>query len=121
MGTITIRNLDEGLIDLIKAKAKSNGRSMESELRRQLEDANRGAAEVDAFKPDYAALERLDREAERLREPNGRLRPGPELVEYVRRRQKALFGDRVLPSSVELFREIRDEDPLTSPPDAGYP
>jgi len=121
VGTITIRNLDDGLINLIKAKAKSSGRSMESELRRQLEEVNRGSSEADAFKPDYAALERLKEEAERLREPSGRLRPGPELVDYVRRRRKALFGDRVFPSSLELFREIRDEDPLTSPPDVGHP
>ncbi len=121
MGTITIRNLDDGLISRIKAKAKSAGRSMESELRRQLEEVNRGSVESDAFKPDPAELERLDRVAEGLRGPNGRFRPGPELIDYMERRRKALFGDRVFPSSLDILREIRDEDPLTSPPDAGYP
>ena len=121
MGTITIRNLDDDLIDKIKAKAKSAGRSMESELRRQLEELNRGGVEADAFKPDPAELERLDRVAASLRGPDGRFRPGPELADYMQRRRKALFGERVFPSSLEILREIRDEDPLTSPPDAGHP
>ena len=121
MGTITIRNLDDDLIGRIKAKAKSAGRSMESELRRQLEEVNRGDIQPSAFEPDPAELERLDRDAEELKGPDGRFRPGPELVDYVQRRRKALFGDRVFPSSLEILRQIRDEDPLTSPPDAGYP
>jgi plasmid stability protein len=121
MGTVTIRNLDDELISRIKAKAKSSGRSMESELRLQLEEVNRGGIESHTFEPDRAELERLDRVAESLKGPDGRFRHGPELVDYVRRRRKALFGDRVFPSSLELFREIRDEDPLTSPPDVGHP
>jgi len=121
MGTITIRNLDEGLISRIKAKAKSAGRSMESELRRQLEEVNRGGIEPGAFEPDRAELDRLDHLAESLKGPDGRFRHGPELVDYMQRRRKALFGDRVFTGSLEILREIRDEDPLTSPPDAGYP
>jgi plasmid stability protein len=121
MGTITIRNLDDELIGRIKAKAKSAGRSMESELRRQLEEVNRRGVEADTFEPDPAELERLARVAEGLKGPDGRFRHGPELADYMQQRRKALFGDRVFPSSLEILRQIRDEDPLTSPPDAGYP
>ena len=121
MGTITIRNLDDELIGRIKAKAKSAGRSMESELRRQLEEVNRRGVEADTFEPDPAELERLARVAEGLKGPDGRFRHGPELSDYMQQRRKALFGDRVFPSSLEILRQIRDEDPLTSPPDAGYP
>ena len=33
MATVTIRNLDDGLVDKLKAQAKANHRSLEAELR----------------------------------------------------------------------------------------
>ena len=36
MGSLTIRNLDDGVIQALKAEAKANQRSMEAEARRAL-------------------------------------------------------------------------------------
>lgn len=33
MGTVTIRNLDDAVIDRLKERARDNGRSLEAELR----------------------------------------------------------------------------------------
>ena len=123
MGAITIRQLDDGVIARLKEKAKRNGRSMESELRLQIEAANRAdeARAADHPTPDYIALKALDEEAARRMGPDGRLPPGAETADYFRRRREAMFGDRVFPSSLEILREIRGEDPLMSPPDADYP
>ena len=91
MGAITIRQLDDNVIARLKLRAKQHGRSMEEEARVILT----GAAEP----------ERLS---------------GQAAVEYFRGRRKAIFGDRLLPDSLDVLREVRDEDPLTSSPDASY-
>ena len=36
MGNLTIRNLDDGVIDRLKARAKANQRSLEGEVRHML-------------------------------------------------------------------------------------
>ncbi|MDE0128932.1 MAG: hypothetical protein OXQ86_05135 [Gammaproteobacteria bacterium] len=36
MGTLTIRNLDDGVIEKLKAQAKANHRSLEGEIRHAL-------------------------------------------------------------------------------------
>ena len=36
MGTLTIRNLDDGVIETLKAQAKANQRSLEAEVRYML-------------------------------------------------------------------------------------
>ncbi|MEM7526010.1 MAG: hypothetical protein AAF360_20095 [Pseudomonadota bacterium] len=36
MGDILIRNLDEGVIDALKVRAKSNGRSLQAELHEEI-------------------------------------------------------------------------------------
>jgi plasmid stability protein len=81
MGTITIRRLDDEVIDRLKERAARNGRSMEEEARVVITQA-------------------ADR---RLR--------GQEAVEYFRKLQEDAFGDRVLPDSVDVFREMREADP----------
>ncbi len=83
MATITIRKLDDATVERLKVRARSNGRSMEEEVRMI-----------------------LSREAgsQRLR--------GPEAADHFRRLQKELFGDRVFTDGAELLREVRDEDPV---------
>ena len=39
MATLTIRNLDDEVVERLKAKAKDNGRSLEGELRELLKQA----------------------------------------------------------------------------------
>lgn len=38
MANVTIRNLDDGVVEALKARAKENHRSLEAELRRILTD-----------------------------------------------------------------------------------
>lgn len=54
MGAITIRNLDDGVIERMKAEAARRGRSMEEEARSALSER---------YPPSYVAdwLERLER------------------------------------------------------------
>jgi plasmid stability protein len=112
MGAITIRKLDDDVIAGLKRRAKANGRSMEEEARRVLEGAAKTPPPPEqSVRSNAAELEALEVVAQALKGPDGRFRPGPELVDYMRRWQKATFGDRTFPSSVELFRELRDEDP----------
>jgi plasmid stability protein len=111
MGAITIRKLDDEVISGLKRRAKANGRSMEEEARRVLEEAASMPAQREPVRSNAAELEALKAEAEALKGPDGRFRPGPELVDHMRRWQKATFGDRVFPDSVEFLRELRDEDP----------
>ncbi len=88
MATITIRKLDDATVEALKVRAHVSGRSMEEEVRLIL---SREAG------------------AKRLR--------GQEAVDQFRRLRRELFGDRVLSSSLELLREVREEDPVPSPPD----
>jgi antitoxin FitA len=39
MAQVLVRNLDERVVDQLKARAKENGRSLQAELKRILEDA----------------------------------------------------------------------------------
>jgi len=82
MATITIRKLDQATVEALKARAKASGRSMEEEARVI-----------------------LDREAR-----PGKLY-GQAAVEHFRKFQEKHFGDRVLSDSLEILRELRDEDP----------
>jgi plasmid stability protein len=92
MGVITIRGLDDAVVARLKARAKAAGRSMEEEVRRIL-ISEAGPAKLS----------------------------GEAAVEYFTRRMRENFGDRVLPDSTPLIREMREEDPTVSPPDADYP
>jgi plasmid stability protein len=93
MGAITIRKLDDEVVARLKLRAKAAGRSMEEEARQILTNA--------------AGPRRIS---------------GQEAVEHFRKLRARINGGVPLPvSSLEVLREIRDEDPLTSPPDTGYP
>ena len=81
MGAITIRRLDDGVIERLRADAKQHGRSMEEEARVALSHA---------YRP-------------RLK--------GQAALEYADSVRKEIFGYRVLPDSVSMIREMREEDP----------
>jgi plasmid stability protein len=83
MGTITVRKLDDAVIDAIKRQAAASGRSMEEEARRALERTYGGADR-----------ERLRRDA----------------VARIRALHKAgsLPKDRNV-DSVEIIREMRED------------
>ena len=90
MGAITIRKLDDEVVARLKLRAKAAGRSMEEEARQILIIA--------------AGPRRLS---------------GEEAIERFRKLRASINGGVPLAvSSLEILREIRDEDPLTSPPDA---
>ena len=94
MGAITIRRLDDEVVARLKLRAKAAGRSMEEEARQILTNA-------------AGAPHRLS---------------GQDAVEHFRKLRARINGGVPLAvSSLEILREIRDEDPLTSPPDADYP
>ena len=93
MGAITIRKLDDEVVARLKLRAKIAGRSMEEEARQILTNA--------------AGPRRLS---------------GQEAVDHFRELRARINGGIPLQvSSLEILREIRDEDPTVSPPDAGYP
>ena len=54
MGSLTIRNLDDGVIDRLKAQARANQRSLEGEVRHLL------IREVSEYLPTAEFLERAD-------------------------------------------------------------
>ena len=85
MGTITIRRLDDDVIARFKEKAARNGRSMEEEARVAVTQAA------------------------------GRRLSGQEAVEYFRELREEMSGDLPFLNTTELLREIREEDPTTSP------
>ncbi len=84
MATITIRKLDDATVESLKARAKASGRSMEEEVRMIL------SREARPGKPS-----------------------GEAASERFRRLQEKHFGDRVFPAgtTLELLRELREEDP----------
>lgn len=47
MATVTIRNLDDAVVERLKIRAKSNNRSLEAELRYLLTNAAPGASTAD--------------------------------------------------------------------------
>ncbi len=84
MGAVTVRRLDDGTIERIKAKAKANHRSMEEEIR-------------DVLTKSYAEPMR-----------------GQAAVDFFRRHREATFGDRIIEGGGEAIRQMRygEEDPL---------
>jgi plasmid stability protein len=92
MGVITVRKLDDGVVERLKARAAAAGRSMEEEARLILSNAAREAPLT-----------------------------GQAAADHFSRRSKEIFGDRVFADVTEILREVREEDPTRSPPDAGYP
>ncbi len=81
MTQITIRKLDQAVIDRLKKRAAAAGRSMEEEARQILSEV--------------VLKDQLERQRAWLKE-----------MQKVRRE---LFGDRIFPDSSGLFREMRDE------------
>ena len=57
MATVTIRNLDDQIVQELKQQAKEHNRSLEAELREILADATQRRARMEAFR----------KEAERIR------------------------------------------------------
>ena len=78
MPNILVRNLDEGVVKRLKERAKSQGRSLQSEVKMILQQA------ADEPKLDHAAALKL--------------------VDQLRAR----LGDRTFSDSAELIREDRD-------------
>lgn len=52
MANLTIRNLDDDVVEELKAQAKANHRSMEAELRAILSDEARQRARMRAFREE---------------------------------------------------------------------
>ncbi len=82
MGAITIRRLDDAVIEQLKADARANGRSMEDQARVALSRA---------FRPRLT---------------------GQAAVDRARAFRKEMFGDRIFPDSTPLIRELREGDPV---------
>ncbi len=63
MASVTIRNLDDGVVERLKSKAKDNGRSLEAELREILSTVARRAStkELIAEADRIAAMTPKDR------------------------------------------------------------
>ncbi len=72
MATLTIRNLNDSVVDKLKQRSKTNHRSLEAEVRALLEEA---------AKPDYITLRDL---AERLAALSPRSPHGTDSVELLR-------------------------------------
>jgi plasmid stability protein len=81
MAAITIRRLEEGVIERIKADAKLHGRSMEEEARMALS---------------------------RVYPP---MLHGQAAIDYADAVRREIWGGRVQPDSTPLIRELREEDP----------
>jgi plasmid stability protein len=56
MASITIRDLDEGILQRLKAKARANGRSMEGEARRLLTEGVQDTLTPDEFIREVSAI-----------------------------------------------------------------
>ena len=59
MGSLTIRNLDDRVIQALKAEAKANDRSMEAEARRALTERFDRIQRMVQFRERMASLSRL--------------------------------------------------------------
>lgn len=73
MASVTIRNLDEGVVERLKSKAKDNGRSLEAELREILSTAAR-----------RASTKELIAEADRIAAMTPKDRPQTDSVKIIR-------------------------------------
>jgi len=111
MAAVTIRKLSEESVRRWKAHAEGSGRSMEAELRDVIEAGPPGDPESPGIH-DPEALKSLEAEAETLKGSDGKFLAGPRLVDYMRRWQQAVYGDRLLPDSTPMIRKSRyDDDP----------
>jgi plasmid stability protein len=81
MTQLTIRRLDQTVIDGLKKRAAAAGRSMEEEARRILSEA--------------VVDEQIQRQREWLAE--------------MQAKRKQIFGDKVFPDSSDEFRKMREE------------
>ncbi len=86
MATITVRKLDEATVEVLKARAKASGRSMEEEVRRILK----------------RVLERAD-------PLSGKLPPGEETIARLRELRQRISGGHQF-DAVKEVRELRDGD-----------
>jgi len=90
MGVITIRKLDDEVVARLKLRAKAAGRSMEEEARQILTDA--------------ATPRKLS---------------GQEAVDHFRKlRARTNGGLPLTVRTLDILREIRNEDPRGAPADA---
>lgn len=80
MGMITVRNVDDSLLQALEQRATAAGRTVEDEVRWIL---------AQALDPAHDA----SRQA---------------FIELMRQR-RASYGDRIFPDSAEIIREMRDE------------
>ena len=81
MAQILVRNLDKELVEKLKERARENGRSLQSEVKKILTEA-----------ANVRQIKQLDMETARKQ------------IEIIRER----FKGRKFPDSVELIREDRD-------------
>jgi len=87
MGAITIRKLDDEVVARLKLRAKAAGRSMEEEARKILTDAD-----------------------------GPRRLSGQEAIDHFRRlRARTNGGLPLAVSTLDILREIRNEDPRGAP------
>ena len=71
MGQLTVRDVDDGIVSALKARAAANGRSMEAEHRQILREA---------LDPDRSARDAFKIAAANLRARIGPIRPGARPV-----------------------------------------
>ncbi len=72
MANVTIRNLDDGVVERLKAQAKAHHRSLEAELRHVLTQAAAQHERMAAFRRDAARI--------RARTPKDRLQTDSTLL-----------------------------------------
>lgn len=59
MATVTIRNLDENVVKILKEKAKNRNRSLEAELRHLLSETAEQWVKRQAFMKEAARIRRM--------------------------------------------------------------
>jgi len=59
MATVTIRNLDEHIVETLKAQAKANGRSLQAELHQLLTEAAASRDKRQVFIREAARIRRM--------------------------------------------------------------
>lgn len=92
MGNLTIRNVDDGVLELLKEQAKANDRSMEAEIRMLLQAASEQAAKRQAKRPEPKVMTAAD-------------------WEVVAAQVRSYMGDKQTPATaVEDIRAWRDAE-----------
>lgn len=100
MSQITVRNIDDAVVDRLKVRAKANGRSLEAEVRYILEQSTKaGIAKVDMAKVDMAKVDMAKVDMAKVDMATAR--------QHVMKIRKKLEG-RKFPDAVELIRDDRD-------------